>query len=316
MINLSNQVPSIYTKASRDFQYLGWLTDIVLNSVKHNVDGLYNLPLVADNTRLTELLAMTLGFKIKRNYDNKQLSALVSVLPSILKYKGTEKSIVVAAEALIKASGAAGSLDYSIDNAQLNITFPKELVDTTLFMDLLDYILPAGMSCRIIRNTQTKRYLDNVLVGFKDTVRFGNYKDLGFNDTLDSVGLSMLFDASKPTSDFASNLIQSDDTSDEFTLNAGLMSNTVLPVLSATSPSVDSDTPLYPNMVDYNGKILVSSDGLVLFAKEPEETLPDVGLTSNMYDADGMLLISSDYLVLYGKEPADEEPNELGDEIR
>ena len=109
MINLSSQVPSIYPKASRDFQYLGWLTDIVLNSVKHNVDSLYSLPLTAGNTRLTELLAMTLGFTIKRNYDKKQLSALVSVLPSILKYKGTEKAIVIAAEAIIKASGTGGS---------------------------------------------------------------------------------------------------------------------------------------------------------------------------------------------------------------
>ena len=76
MIKFANQVPSVYPSASRDFQYLGWLIDIVLNSVKHNVDDLYDLPNNQADIKLTELLALTLGFKVKRNYDQKQLSAL------------------------------------------------------------------------------------------------------------------------------------------------------------------------------------------------------------------------------------------------
>ena len=44
MIKFYEQVPAVYPSASRDFQYLCWLIDIVLNSVKHNVDDLYDLP--------------------------------------------------------------------------------------------------------------------------------------------------------------------------------------------------------------------------------------------------------------------------------
>ena len=88
MIKFKNLVPSVYPNASRDFQYLCWLIDIVLNSVKHTVDDLYDLPNSKADPKLTELLAMTLGFKVKRNYDQDQLRALVAALPRILKYKG------------------------------------------------------------------------------------------------------------------------------------------------------------------------------------------------------------------------------------
>lgn len=151
MIKFRDQVPSIYTNASRDFQYLSWLIDIVLNAVKHNVDGIYNLPNTNAEARLTELLAMTLGFKVKRNYDQKQLAALVAALPRILKYKGTLAAITMAGEALIATSGAVGNLDIKVRDGELEVTLPKNLVDVSLFTDLLPYILPAGMTCHIVR---------------------------------------------------------------------------------------------------------------------------------------------------------------------
>ena len=154
LINFYDQVPRVYPNSSRDFQYLSWLINIVLNSVKHNVDDLGQLPNVTYDAKLTELLALTLGFKVKRNYDQKQLAALVSVIPSLLKYKGTEKAIRMAADTLITASGTVGSFRCEVFDNEVIITLPKELVDTTLFMDLLPYILPAGMTCKVLRKTQ------------------------------------------------------------------------------------------------------------------------------------------------------------------
>ena len=272
MIKIRNQVPSIYPNASRDFQYLGWLFDIVLNSVKHNVDDLYNLPIIDSNIKLTELLALTLGFKVKRNYDQKQLAALVSVLPTILKYKGTEKAIITAGRALIKAAGAEGSFDCSIDsaNAQLRVIFPAELVDTTLFTDLLDYILPAGMTCRVVRSTQDNKDLEDIQVGFQDTVHFGNYTDLGWNRfTNVSSGLSSLFNLDDTATEFAANFKQTDYGIP--TLNAGLLSNTVIPVLSPDAQTLTDDELMYINMVDYDYQVLISGDGRILLAKEPPE---------------------------------------------
>ena len=44
MIRLQDLVPNVYYEKSRDFQFIGRLFDIVLNSVKTNSDTLYNLP--------------------------------------------------------------------------------------------------------------------------------------------------------------------------------------------------------------------------------------------------------------------------------
>lgn len=182
MIDIYNQVPSIYVDASRDFQFLSWLFNIVLNSVKHNVDSLYLLPNNKENPALTELLALTLGFKIKRNYDQKQLAALVEVIPRVLKCKGTIPAIKMAGEALIKASGTSGSFDCSIkDKCVLEVVLPKDLVDTTLFIDILPYILPAGMSCRIIRVPQENKTL-RTNYSYADRLIARWHKDIVWNE--------------------------------------------------------------------------------------------------------------------------------------
>ena len=169
MIKFHDLVPSVYSSASRDFQYLGWLINIVLNSVKHNVDDLYDLPNSKSNSRLTELLAMTLGFKIKRNYDQQQLQALVAILPRILKYKGTITAVKMAGNALIAASGAIGDFNCEVRDGELLVVLPVNLIDVSLFTDLLPYILPAGMTCHIVRKNQiqetykTKLAYDEIL---------------------------------------------------------------------------------------------------------------------------------------------------------
>lgn len=154
MIKLRDQVPKVYIDASRDFQYLSWIIDVVFNSVKHNVDDLGALPKTTADPHITEILAFTLGFKVRRAYDQKQLAALVSILPRILKYKGTQKAIDLACEALLAASGASGRVKSEIVDNCLIVTLPKVSVDTALFVDLLPYILPAGITCKIIHKNE------------------------------------------------------------------------------------------------------------------------------------------------------------------
>lgn len=154
MINIKDQIPSIYYDASRDFQVLGHLYEVVLNYIKTNTDMLYLLPTGMEvDTRATELLATTLGFKLRRNYDNAQLAALVSIFPQLLKIKGTIKAVELAGNALVKASGAPGVFTSKIENHVLVVHIPIEVSDITLFIDLLPYILPAGIRVSIIRST-------------------------------------------------------------------------------------------------------------------------------------------------------------------
>ena len=237
MINLYDQVPSIYPNASRDFQYLSWLFNIVLNSVKHNIDDIYNLPNITGDHKLTELLAMTLGFKIKRNYDQKQLTALVAILHSALRYKGTEKAIRMAAEALVKAMGSLGEADVEVEGTEIRVTLPKDLVDITLFLDILDYILPAGMTCRVVRKSQNTKKIDDIQVRYSDTVRLLVEDELRWEEREginQSASLSSLYPFSD-TLTTANILFEKDAEGNEIPdsrrLNAGVLDNTIIPVL-------------------------------------------------------------------------------------
>ena len=237
MIKFREQVPSIYSNASRDFQYLGWLIDIVLNSVKHNVDDMYNLPNTRADTKLTELLAMTLGFKVKRNYDQKQLNALVAVLPRILKYKGTKIALDITLNALINASGAVGDALSDVENGELKIKLPKELIDISLLTDLLPYILPAGMTCRIIRTNQISEGISTKL-GYQDTLSATMLPDLGWDETKQkTTGLSGLFNVGSNFYEFANYQHQVNPGDDEelrSNFNPGLLDNTIIPALDTT----------------------------------------------------------------------------------
>jgi hypothetical protein len=235
MINFYNQVPSIYTNASRDFQYLSWLINIVLNSVKHNVDGLYDLPNTKTDTRLAELLAMTLGFKVKRKYNQEQLAALVSIIPSILRYKGTITAVTLAGMALINASGTTGDFSCEIKDGTLVVTLPKELIDINLFMDLLPYILPAGMTCHIIRNTQEKEDFETK-VAYRDTLQAAWYPELEWNnDSQAFSGLAGLYSSDTDAKNIPifGNFTNRDSSIE---LNEGMLFNTVIPDLAQFAP--------------------------------------------------------------------------------
>ena len=233
MINLYNQVPTIYSEASRDFQYLSWLINIVLNSVKHNVDDMYNLPKPSVDSKLSELLAFTLGFKVRRNYNTEQLLALVNIIPSLLKYKGTAYAVSLAGNALIKASGALGDCIIALEEEDdikklkekgiLKVVLPKDLVDTTLFIDLLPYILPAGISCQIVRSTVKGDKMETI-IGYQ-SVPIASWQQ----DATVSKGVSGLYNTTITATDARKpNFTNYDDSK---LLNAGLMHNTVVPAL-------------------------------------------------------------------------------------
>lgn len=240
MINLYNLVPTIYSDASRDFQYLSWLINIVLNSVKHNVDDIYDLPNSDADSKLVELLAFTLGFKIRRNYNKDQLLALVNIIPSLLRYKGTKKAIELAGNALIKSSGAIGNCivedsEENLKNGIINVILPKDLVDSTLFIDLLPYILPAGMSCRIIRKTLEPRKA-TTNIGYQNVVLAKWQKDVELAEPNKVItGVSGLYDAGAPDKQ----PIFTNFVNYKKELNAGLLNNTVIPVINTNEILLD-----------------------------------------------------------------------------
>ena len=159
MIKLQEYTPEVYYKQSRDFQFLGRLYDLVLNSVKTNADMIYDIPSSdAAGSKMIDLLTLTLGFKARHNYNVKQLAAICSILPTVLKNKGTLGAIKMACQALLNAEGITDSAEvlanWEVEPEnifKLVIYIPPALSDLSLLLDLLSYILPAGISCEIYR---------------------------------------------------------------------------------------------------------------------------------------------------------------------
>lgn len=153
MIRLQDLTPSVYYTQSRDFQFIGRLYDIVLNSIKTNADNLFDLPSGKNmDEKLLNLLATTLGFQSKHHYNTKHLEAICSVLSDILRNKGSLNAICIAVYALLGSEGITENFDYKIDPGKsITLYLPQELSDLSLLKDLLVYILPAGLSCNMVK---------------------------------------------------------------------------------------------------------------------------------------------------------------------
>lgn len=157
MIKLQDLTPKVYYEQSRDFQLIGRLYDLLFTAVKTNADMLRNIPL-SDNSddSLLDLAALTLGFQSRHNYNADQLKAICSIFSLIMRNKGSISAVILACNALLHAEGINYAIKYELRNqgTELVLFVPQELTDFNLFRDLLSYILPAGMSCNIVKEIQ------------------------------------------------------------------------------------------------------------------------------------------------------------------
>ena len=118
---------------------------------------------------------------MRHEYDSKQLVSLCTVLPKVLKYKGSLKAVLIAAQAILSSNGIKQRLDYAIENgnSKLVLYVSSYLTNLNLLYDLMDYILPAGMSFEIIQELSSNVDLvtefsieSDVTVQFKPTKEF------------------------------------------------------------------------------------------------------------------------------------------------
>ena len=164
MIKLQELTPSVYYEQSRDFQFIGRLYDIVLNYIKTNADNLYTLPIGKNmDEKLLNLLAFTLGFQSKHHYNSKQLLAICSVLPLILKHKGSLNAILIAVNSILYAEGINQALNYEFKNNNLVLYLSPDLSDLALLKDIMIYILPAGIGCDMIKEIQSVNKIETIL---------------------------------------------------------------------------------------------------------------------------------------------------------
>lgn len=147
MIKIQNLTPNIYSKKSRDFQFISKLFDLVLNDARTNSDVLTRTVIGSSaNSDLLSLLAYTLNFNPKHNYSSKQLTAVLSTFITAIKNKGTLYSVELLVSAILQAEGIISPASIEFTNNVLKINLPPALVNTLLLRDLLEYVIPAGTS--------------------------------------------------------------------------------------------------------------------------------------------------------------------------
>lgn len=194
MIKTENLTPEIYYQMSRDFQLLGRLYDVVLNSTKTDVDLLYNLPIgINSNLDNLDLLAMTLGFVPKHKYNAKHLKAVCGVLPLIMKNKGSLQSIIILVDTILHVEGIKETVECfekthldsngkTLKDHSVVIAVPDKLQDLSLIYDLLDYLLPAGISYELML-VFTVKITGKTELGYKDTVKIYNNEMVNNDNT-------------------------------------------------------------------------------------------------------------------------------------
>jgi hypothetical protein len=163
MIKTQRNVPEYYYEESRDFQLIGRIFEGILNHVKTAADSMASSTLNKNyDDTLIDLVTSTVGFKSKHEYDVPNLIALVNSFKSILKIKGTKKSIEDCIRVLLKAQNIDEEFEVLINtesfttnsetiySRDVTIFIPKEVKDVALLEDMLDYVLPAGFTYSIV----------------------------------------------------------------------------------------------------------------------------------------------------------------------
>lgn len=166
MIKTQKLVPEVYYKHSRDFQLLGRTFDFIFNHIKLNTENIYNNPISENfDNKLVDLTSTTLGFKQVHEYNTKQLSGLCTIFAIALKNKGNIQSIRYLLNLIgnVQNTTEVFTITPSANDAQvLDIFVPASVEDINLIEDVLNYILPAGMGYRILRQSlvETETYED------------------------------------------------------------------------------------------------------------------------------------------------------------
>lgn len=155
-MKLENILPEVYYKESRDFSYIARLIEILTNYMKTAADNVNRKTSNKNiDNYLLQLLANTLGFKLKHNYNTKDLLYICTSLVELYRKKGSISAITDAIQLLINSQGIDQKIvwkeNLKLENGNLTLSIPSALTDTVLIEDLFDYILPAGITYSFIR---------------------------------------------------------------------------------------------------------------------------------------------------------------------
>lgn len=153
MIDIIKQTPYEYSNQSRDYQVIARLYTALFNLSKMYIDDLSIWNNNIDN-KLTTLRSKTLNFERDHQWDEDDLEAVTSCFKYLIMHKGTTKVLEYCINILMKVEHLS---NYNIENPVIinnnNVTIrvPENLLTLGIIEDLVKYLLPIGLTYNIVK---------------------------------------------------------------------------------------------------------------------------------------------------------------------
>lgn len=152
MIDLVRQTPYEYSVKSRDYQVLARLFTALYNINKMYADNMSIWDANIDN-KLSMLRSKTLNFDPNHSWNLDDLDSAVSCFKYLMRLKGTNIALKYCLTILMRMRGLTGDLPddwVSEEGNTVIVKIPQRLTSAGVVEDLFSYLIPAGMTYRII----------------------------------------------------------------------------------------------------------------------------------------------------------------------
>ena len=206
MVDIKSLVPEVY-RESRDFKVFLRLIDYIINPIKYDIDNWLDLydPMACPVSFLP-LLADLLGYTYNNSISAKENRIIMSKFVEMVKNKGSEIGIRLAAALSLNAQLASdpNSKEYqqAVDQMQyLEVYFDKENAEIVIYYpnslkkirDLLYYVRPVGTTVRFVATMFTNPANDVGITARVDYTKLHyDNKDQDINKS--EVGLTQISD--------------------------------------------------------------------------------------------------------------------------
>lgn len=168
---ISENVPDVYPRKSRDFQLFCAIFDCLFGELKYNIDSIIDITNTSQcNERLLPLLQTKLGFFTKEKISGEDLRLILRAFPTIVRNKGSKTGIIQAVQVYLKLFGLDVDSEVTITNKVftegkyddeksyiVDIAVSDKLTDTSILTEILKYVIPAGYKLRYSYKSKGKR---------------------------------------------------------------------------------------------------------------------------------------------------------------
>ena len=168
---ISENVPDVYPRKSRDFQLFCAIFDCLFGELKYNIDSIIDITNTSQcNERLLPLLQTKLGFFTKEKISGEDLRLILRAFPTIVRNKGSKTGITQAVQVYLKLFGLDVDSEVTITNKVftdgkyddersyiVDIAVSDKLTDTSILTEILRYVIPAGYKLRYSYKSKGKR---------------------------------------------------------------------------------------------------------------------------------------------------------------